>query len=123
MAQDIFFHKHMRRSAAKDGNLPVTDERCTQYAVRKGTFPAFAHSSTGEHDFSCMAQNHSEHGLSLRFEEVICSHGSARTLHPDTTLDVNDTRANVSDCNNPSAQSRLRRMFGFFADGAFPCRL
>ena len=42
------------------------------------------------------------------------------TLNTDTTLDIDDTQATVSDCNNPSAQSRLRSMFGYFAARASP---
>ena len=40
------------------------------------------------------------------------------TLNTDTTLDIDDTQATVSYCNNPSAHSRLRSMFGYFAERA-----
>ena len=42
------------------------------------------------------------------------------TVHPDTTLDIHDTQATVSDCNKPSAHSRLSGMFGHFAERASP---
>ena len=42
--------------------------------------------------------------------------------HTDTTLDIDDTQANVSDCFYLSAHSRLRSVFGYFAERAsFTC--
>ena len=41
-------------------------------------------------------------------------------LRSDTSLDIDETQARVSDCNNPSAHSRLRSMFGNFAERASP---
>ena len=42
------------------------------------------------------------------------------TLNTDTTLDIDETQDTVSCCNNPSAHSRLRSMFGYFAERASP---
>ena len=49
--------------------------------------------------------------LSLRYSD---------TVHPDSTLDVDDTQATVSDSNKPSAHPRLRSVFGYFAERASP---
>ena len=42
------------------------------------------------------------------------------TLNTDTTLDIDETQDTVSYCNIPSAHSRLRSMFGYFAERASP---
>ena len=40
------------------------------------------------------------------------------TVHPDTTLDKDDAQANVSDCSDPSAHSRLRSVSVSLAERA-----
>ena len=40
------------------------------------------------------------------------------TLHADTTLNINNEQATVRSCSNPSAHSRFRSAFGFFAEQA-----
>ena len=44
----------------------------------------------------------------------------ADTLNADTTLDIHNTQATVSDCNKQPAHSRLRNMFGYVAERASP---
>ena len=117
--------------ATKDRILPVTDGCCKHCTVHNVTFPAFAHSSTREHEFPCLAQDQSKQGSSLCLNKVICSHSDLHTspcmdtfiyytdtVNTDTTLDIDDTQATASDCNNPSEHSRFRSMFGFFAERA-----
>ena len=45
-SREVIFCILTRRSATKDGNLPVTHGRRKQYTVHNSTFPASAHSST-----------------------------------------------------------------------------
>ena len=66
--------------------------------------------------------------------EVICSHSDVRpslawmdtfpyytdTMHLDTTINIDHVQAAVTNCSNPSAHSRLRSVFGHFAEGASP---
>ena len=51
--------------------------------------------------------------------------GTLVELHGQNTdtLDIYDTEAAVSDCNNPSAHSRLRSVFDYFDERASPAHL
>ena len=42
------------------------------------------------------------------------------TMNTDTTLDIDDTQATDTNCNHPSAHSRLRIVFVYFAEQACP---
>ena len=42
------------------------------------------------------------------------------TLNTDTTVDIDDGQAAVTNCSNPPAHSHLRRVFGYFAERAAP---
>ena len=72
--------------------------------------------------FSCVAQ-------AIKFHLCASKRSCLDTLmhftdtfffHPDTTVDIDDTQATISDDNNPSAHSRLRSMFGYFAEHVLP---
>ena len=127
-------------SATKDGNLSVTDGECKHYTVHNGTFPAFANSSTRGHAFTifCVAQaiKAQIQGSTTTQRQVftpykksfvvkaICIHRlrlwthSRTTVKTDTTLDTDDEQARVPLSNNPSANSSLRSVFGYFAEQA-----
>ena len=73
--------------------------------------------------FSCVAQAIKFHlCASKRSCLDTLMHFTDTFFHPDTTVDIDDTQATISDDNDPSAHSNLRSMIGYFAEQVSPAQ-
>ena len=111
------FSFNLRGSATEDGSLPVNDGGCKQKAVHNGTRPTFARSRLKTEASKVSLCSVKSHSQSLRFASIACVDTLMRytdTLNTDTTLDIDDTQATVSDCNNPSAHARSKKHVWLF---------